>query len=70
MSRKFFNSILLKTNNKNNQIKKILLKRIIKNKIKKDNHSLLFPLLYWNKTSKEPKEIEQKTKNEIKNTGK
>ena len=65
----FFNSIPLKKNDKNNKMKKILLKRIIKNKIKRDNHSLLFPLLYWNKISKISKENKQKTKNEL-NIGK
>ena len=68
--RKFFNSLLSKKNDKNNKTKKILLKRIIKNKIKKENHSLLFPLLYWNKISKTPKEMGQKPKNELNNIGK
>ena len=55
----FLNSLLLKANEKNNKTKKILLKRIIKNKIKNNNKSLLFPLLYWNKISKSSKESVQ-----------
>ena len=56
-----------KQNEKNNKMKKKLLKRLIIIKIKRDNNSLLFPLLYWNKISKmyKNKDLDDKGKQKL-----
>ena len=56
-----------KQNEKNNKMKQKLLKRLLISKIKRDNNSLLFPLLYWNKISKmyKNKDLDDKGKQKL-----
>ena len=56
-----------KQNEKNNKMKQKLLKRLLISKIKRDNNSLLFPFLYWNKISKmyKSKDLEDKGKKKL-----
>ena len=56
-----------KQNEKNNKMKQKLLKRLLISKIKKDNNSLLFPLLYWNKILKmyKKKDLDDKGKQKL-----